>query len=91
MKSERRRAAKTSARTLARRVAVPHRVRPLLQMIGRLAQRRGLRAYAVGGCVRDWLLGISRTPDVDITVEGNGIDLARDASQALKGTFTIHQ
>lgn len=72
-------------------VRIPTHVKPLLQSIGRIADERGLAAYAVGGCVRDWLLGIADTPDLDVTVEGDGIELARAAGRFLGGTLTVHR
>lgn len=66
-------------------VKIPEAVRPALETIGRIADAHGLKAYAVGGCVRDWLLGITPTVDVDITVEGSGMALA----QRLGETFGV--
>jgi len=48
-------------------------------------------AYAVGGCVRDWLLGLNAIEDLDVTVEGSGIDVAGAAARALGGTVAVHQ
>ncbi|MBI2104525.1 MAG: CCA tRNA nucleotidyltransferase [Candidatus Omnitrophica bacterium] len=77
---------------MATQVPIPRRVEPLLRAIGGLADQRGMRAYAVGGCVRDWLLGLPiDTPDLDVTVEGDGIAVARAAGHALGGTLTVHQ
>jgi tRNA nucleotidyltransferase (CCA-adding enzyme) len=47
-----------------------------LREFGRLAERLRFKAYAVGGFVRDLLM---RRPnlDIDIVVEGDGIDFAR--------------
>ena len=73
------------------RVQIPRPVEPLLREVGRLADQRGMQAYAVGGCVRDWLLGLVQTPDLDVTVEGDGIAIARAAGPALGGTLTVHQ
>ncbi|MBI3330693.1 MAG: hypothetical protein HYZ96_01115 [Candidatus Omnitrophica bacterium] len=75
----------------AARVPIPRQVEPLLRAIGQLADQRGMRAYAVGGCVRDWLLGLTDTPDLDVTVEGDGIAIARAAGRILNGTLTVHQ
>jgi len=72
-------------------VTVPASVRPLLIRVGRLADRRGVRAYAVGGCVRDWLLGRAATPDLDVTVEGDGLGLARQVGSELDHPVTVHQ
>ena len=71
-------------------VRVPGEVRPLLERIGRLAQDPGMSVYAVGGCVRDWRLGLPPTSDLDITVEGSGVELARAAADALGGTAEAH-
>lgn len=73
------------------RVQVPRPVELLLREVGRLADQRGMQAYAVGGCVRDWLFGLTQTPDLDVTVEGDGIALARAAGPSLGGTLRVHQ
>ncbi len=74
------------------RVTIPARSRAVLQQIGRMADRLGVPTYAVGGCVRDWLL---RRPggstDLDISVEGSGIELSRAAGHELGGTVTAHE
>ena len=74
----------------AMRVHFPRSVEPLLRRIGEIADARGTPAYAVGGCVRDWQLGVASTTDLDVTVEGSGIDLARAAASALGGRVEIH-
>ena len=48
----------------------------ILHSAGRIAGETGCRAYAVGGLVRDLLLG-RETCDLDIVVEGDGIRFAR--------------
>ena len=72
-------------------MVVPSAVAPLLRELGQIADGLALPAYAVGGCVRDWLLGIKKTADLDVTVEGNGLILARQAAAALKAELTEHQ
>ena len=72
-------------------VSVPPGVRTLLQRIGRIAEAHGLSAYAVGGCVRDWRLGIANVTDLDVTVEGDGIRVARAVARALRGTLETHE
>ena len=42
----------------------------LLRRVGAKAQELGMRAYLVGGTVRDVLMGVSNT-DIDISVEGD--------------------
>jgi tRNA nucleotidyltransferase (CCA-adding enzyme) len=63
----------------------------LLQQIGKIAERHQMQAYAVGGCVRDWMLGKTRTLDVDVTVEGDGLKLAARIGQLLRGRCRFHQ
>lgn len=72
------------------RVKIPRSVEPLLRRIGALAHEAGWRAYAVGGCVRDWRLGRRGAVDIDVTVEGDGVALARAAAKALGGELTAH-
>jgi len=72
-------------------LAIPARVTPLLRRVGALAGGLRMPAYAVGGCVRDWRLGLRRTSDLDVTVEGDGIAVAQAAARALGGTVTIHR
>ena len=73
-------------------VSVPARSKPVLRTIGGVANRLGLRAYAVGGCVRDWLLRrAGHDADLDIAVEGDALTLAREAARELGGTVTAHE
>lgn len=72
-------------------MAIPASASSLLRKIGLIAQAQGMPAYAVGGCVRDWLLGSAKTPDLDVTVEGDGLIIARRAAQALGAILTEHQ
>ncbi len=55
---------------------------PLLPEIGRIADETGIRAYVVGGYVRDLLLG-RRDQDIDIVVQGDGIAFARRVARSL--------
>ena len=77
--------------TAVTRVRIPPAVEPLLRRIGEAGQALGMPAYAVGGCVRDWLFGLANTADLDVTVEGSGIAVARSAAEALHGTIEPHE
>jgi len=56
---------------------LPPRVVDWLEQTGRLAAARGESAYLVGGVVRDLFLG--RSPgDLDVVVEGDALELARE-------------
>ncbi|MBI3006051.1 MAG: HD domain-containing protein [Ignavibacteriales bacterium] len=54
----------------------------LLEEIGTLADRANLRAYVVGGYVRDFLLG-RHGKDFDIVVVGDGVEFANIVARAL--------
>jgi tRNA nucleotidyltransferase/poly(A) polymerase len=53
------------------------------------AAREGARVYAVGGCVRDWLLGRD-TLDIDLAVEGDSEALARAAVRLWGGNLEAY-
>jgi poly(A) polymerase len=53
-----------------------------LKIIGNLADEQGIKAFVVGGFVRDFILGIEDT-DIDIMVIGDGIKFAKDVSQRI--------
>lgn len=72
---------------LARAVrSIPTQVRGLLRTAGLVAESLGASAYAVGGWVRDLLLGRPNL-DLDIAVEGDGLTYARALSEALGGVL----
>lgn len=50
--------------------------KPIFRMIGETAAERGVKAFVIGGYVRDCLLG-RECNDIDVVVEGSGIDFAR--------------
>lgn len=50
--------------------------RPIFRIVSEIAAERGVRAFVIGGFVRDCFLGCPRS-DIDIVVEGSGIDFAR--------------
>lgn len=59
--------------------------RPLYHTIREVAAGMDTRAYIIGGFVRDLLLD-RPSKDIDIVVEGSGIDFAHALSEKLKGT-----
>jgi len=56
----------------------------LLKKIGRIADDEGILIYAVGGYVRDQILG-KETHEIDFVVIGDGPYFAAKANQLLKG------
>lgn len=69
---------------------LPRRISTLLQEIGSLAEEKKYQAYVVGGFVRDLLLGVENL-DVDVVIEGSGIDFARDLGQKMNGVVKTHE
>ncbi|MEW6515426.1 MAG: hypothetical protein AB1439_00790 [candidate division FCPU426 bacterium] len=61
-----------------------------LRAAGRTAERQGLKIYAVGGFVRDLLLG-RQNEDVDLVVEGPGIALARHFARQWRAEVRVHE
>ena len=65
----------------------------LLRLAGKIGEGMGVPAYAVGGFVRDLLLGGSTLlplPDVDLVVEGDGVAFARRLAEEIGGTLLVH-
>jgi tRNA nucleotidyltransferase (CCA-adding enzyme) len=70
--------------------AVPKPMLRLLREAGRLAAKQGDSLFIVGGFVRDLLLG-TPTLDIDLVVEGDAIQLARQLAQRYGGRVRSHQ
>ncbi len=71
------------------RKRIPPRILNLLRLVGSLAEEVGMKAYVVGGFVRDMLLNIPNY-DVDIVVEGDGSKFARYISKFLNVKVVTH-
>ena len=66
-----------------------HLNHPLFKTIGQIADENGQAAFAIGGFVRDLLIQ-RPCKDIDVVVEGSGIELAKKASVALgAGKVTV--
>jgi tRNA nucleotidyltransferase (CCA-adding enzyme) len=61
----------------------------LLQAAGQTGQELGVEVYAVGGFVRDMLLGIPNE-DIDLVVEGDGIAYAHRLGERLEARVRPH-
>ena len=61
----------------------------LLRELGAVGDGLGLAVYAVGGFVRDLLLGVENL-DMDVTVEGDGIFFAERFAAARGGRVRCH-
>jgi tRNA nucleotidyltransferase (CCA-adding enzyme) len=62
----------------------------LLQAIGEVAKKLDCNAFAVGGFVRDLLLKKTNL-DLDIVVEGDGIEFAKALALHLGGRYRTHE
>ena len=56
--------------------------RPIFKIVSEAAAEKGVRAFVIGGYVRDCFLGRANN-DIDIVVEGSGMDLALAVGQKV--------
>lgn len=68
---------------------LPRAIIGLLQLAGQVAQDTGVEVYAVGGFVRDMLLGIPND-DIDLVVEGDGVAFAHALGERLQARVRPH-
>ncbi|MGE4553647.1 MAG: CBS domain-containing protein, partial [Desulfovibrionaceae bacterium] len=68
---------------------LPRPMYDLLVSAGTLAQDEGAVAYAVGGFVRDILLG-RKNLDLDLVIEGDGVAFARKLAERVGGRVKEH-
>ncbi len=90
-----RRLPKARARSTKRFLAsveslLPGEANDALREIGRFAEEHGLRAHTVGGFVRDMLLG-RRNLDIDIVIEGDGVEFAQQIAGPLGARVKVHR
>lgn len=60
----------------------------IFRIVSQQAELQKVRAFVIGGYVRDYFLGRTST-DIDIVVEGNGLDLAKKIAEVLKVKVTL--
>ncbi len=61
--------------------------KPIFHIVSDVAGRRGVKAFVIGGYVRDCFLG-RPCNDIDIVVEGSGIDFAEAVGEATGKTVS---
>ncbi len=68
-------------------------VQDLINKAGELAEQRGVEVYAVGGYIRDRLLGLDFRDEIDFSVLGDGPAFARAFAKYLgkSGKVTIYK
>lgn len=62
----------------------------LILLAADIASKKNMRAYLVGGFVRDLILGV-RNLDLDIIIEGDGVKFAEEFAKALKAKLVCHE
>ena len=68
---------------------IPPKILNLLRLLGNYGEDLNMPVYVVGGFVRDLFLGLENY-DVDVVVEGNGIEFAKYASKLLGAKMVEH-
>ncbi len=66
------------------RERLPEHIFNMLETIGRTAHEAGCRAFVVGGFVRDLFL-YKKNDDIDIVIEGDGIEFAKQYAKSIGG------
>ncbi len=61
---------------------------PLFHTIGKIADAKGLRAFVIGGYVRDYYLHRPCT-DIDVVVTGSGIEVAQELGRQLHSNVSV--
>ena len=60
----------------------------IFNIVSRTAEKLGVRAFVIGGYVRDCFLG-RPCKDIDIVVEGSGIELAGAVGETVKSNVSV--
>lgn len=63
---------------------------PYVKLLSETAERQGANAYLIGGYVRDLILNRSHKKDIDVVVEGSGIDFARAVAAQMGKDVKVH-
>ena len=69
---------------------LPGPLSEFLERVGELADHMAVPAFLVGGFVRDFILNIPNF-DLDIVVEGDGIQFAKQLAKTLQAEWKIHE
>jgi len=65
-------------------------IKDLICLAREIASKNNTPVYLVGGCVRDLILGVKNL-DLDIVVEGDGIEFGEDLASTLKAKLIRHR
>ncbi|MDO9535924.1 MAG: hypothetical protein Q7J85_11485 [Bacillota bacterium] len=70
--------------------ALSKELHALIYLLGYQAQKGSFKVYAVGGFVRDLLLG-KENRDIDLVVDGNAVEFAKSMLPALPGRLQSYE
>jgi len=62
---------------------------PIFQVISKVADEMNVRAFVIGGFVRDLLMNRDNRQDIDIVVLGSGIDFAHQVAGRIEGDTPV--
>lgn len=68
--------------------SVPFLSNPIFKIISTTAREEGVRAFVIGGYVRDCFLQ-RHSKDIDIVVEGSGIELASKVAEKINSKLSV--
>ena len=68
---------------------LPPELREIVTIAGKAAGQHHYKLYMVGGIVRDLLLE-RPSPDLDLVVEGDAVEVARYFAEIVQGKVTVH-
>jgi putative nucleotidyltransferase with HDIG domain len=63
---------------------------PYIKLLSETAAKENAHAYLIGGYVRDLLLNREHKKDIDVVVEGSGIEFARSVAARLGKDVKVH-
>lgn len=66
-----------------------HLTNPVFSIISQVADEMQVRAFVIGGFVRDLILQRDNKQDIDIVVTGSGIDFAHKVAEKLTGDIPV--
>ena len=69
---------------------LPEEIQGLIHIVGVVASKTGMPTYLVGGFVRDLFLGVKNL-DLDIVIEGDGIDFAEELAGRINAKLIRHR
>ncbi|MEA3560280.1 MAG: DHHA1 domain-containing protein, partial [Candidatus Omnitrophota bacterium] len=70
--------------------ALPQRILRVLKTVGRIADKNNISVFAVGGFVRDLMLGVKNL-DVDIVIEGDIQKFAKKLAREFNAALVLHK